>query len=147
MLKLGFDPNKYVKKRLMVANLGLITFYVFIMVASLFLLLRVLSGETLQPFIISYCVNNTYTTLFSMGFCLILHAAYRRFDTINDCIKHNFKTEEEDVQKVFARNSLSPQRLIIKLADLHDALNDCVVDINRCYCLEVGGFVFILKQI
>lgn len=138
LLKLGFDPNKSAKKRLIIANLGLITFYAFMMVASLFLILRVISGDNLQPFIISYCVNNTYTTLFSMGFCLVLHAAYRRFDTINDCIKYNFKTEEEDVQKVFPKNSLSPQRLIIKLADLHDALNDCVVDMNRCYCLEVS---------
>lgn len=57
--------------------------------------------------------------------------------------RENFKTEEEDVQKVFGKKGLTPQKLIIKLADLHDSLNDSVVDINQCFCFGVSSISLI----
>lgn len=50
----------------------------------------------------------------------------------------NFKTEEEDPDVVFNKKSMAAQKLILKLADLHDSLNDSVTDVNQCFSFVVS---------
>lgn len=62
------------------------------------------------------------------------------FNSVSDLkiFRSNFKTEDEDAIKVFDKKSEAAEKLIIKLADLHDSLNDVVNDINQCHCLIVS---------
>lgn len=86
MLKLDVDVNKNVKLKLRATAAAQIGFYIFMMVFT-FVMFDILMGLQLT-FLPSYVCSNTYTTLFLAGFCLIIHAIYRRFGAINSCIMY-----------------------------------------------------------
>lgn len=152
MFQLGFNVNANVKRRLKVCvSISAILFTV--MNISPYFMYDVFSSESKFFFVVAYIVSNSYMTLFFMEFCLVLHAVYRRFEVINECIRwvieckksfpkafasrSNFKTEEEDATIVFDKKLSRPEHLITKLSDLHDSLNDVVTDVNRCFAFEV----------
>lgn len=138
MIKLGFDSNKNLKQKFKITCTMTATFYLICMTSTILVNDKLFStAENQFYFIISFVVSNTYTTLFLIGFCLIIYAVYWRYIIINECMKHYFKTEEEDSEKDFTKEILSPEAIITKLAILHDTLNDAVNDINECCSFEV----------
>lgn len=86
MMKLDVDVNKDVKLKVWALSAVLIGFYIFMMVFT-FVMFDILMGLQV-PYLLAYVSSNTYTTLFLAGFCLILHATYRRFGAINSCIMY-----------------------------------------------------------
>lgn len=132
------------------------TLYIAMMTGTLMVFGTNYSAETLPYFVFVYVISNFYLTLFYVVFGLILYAIYRRFEAVNDCIRfdenstlyvllktlfdyrQNFKTEVGDVIKVFGKDSSKPSMVIVKLADLHDLLNDLVDDINRYFSFQVS---------
>ena len=87
MVKLGLDPNEHAKTRILSAAGIFISFYIFMIAASSFLLATVLRVDNLMEHLLSLFVTNTYATLFVASFSLMLHGVYRRFETINECIR------------------------------------------------------------
>lgn len=156
MLNLGFDVNKNAKGILRSALSVLTLLFLFMICLTYYLFSKVIEADQQLMYIFAYINSNAYTTLFLAAFCLVLNAVFRRFVFINECIRYltsflrrasqiirknirrkNFKTEEDDPEMVFDKESKAPEKLIIKLADMHDCLNDVVNDINQCFSLEV----------
>lgn len=105
---------------------------------TLLLLEKVVRDAPTLTFVIGAILPNTYTTTFIILFCLLLLMVLRRFNTINDCIKDNFKTEEEEPIKVWNKKHFGAEKLIMKLADIHDCLNDVVTILNECFAFIVS---------
>jgi len=139
MYKLGFAIN-HKKNALYHLLVVLVTvLYFFLMVAgTVFMSNQFIPAPMKIFFFTSYFVVNGYMTMFLATVCIILFGIYQRFELINEAIKCNFRTEEEDAIRVFSRKSLSAERLIIKLADLHDAMVDTVNRVNFCYAVQVS---------
>lgn len=139
MLQYGFDANENTKRRFQATCALTAMLYLIILTSTVFAYDKLFSAETQFYFVFAFVVSNTYTTLFLVGFCMIIYAVCRRYRVINECIKKFFKTEEEDSESDFDKEVIDRESLIIKLADLHDCLNDIVVDINQCCAFEVRG--------
>lgn len=141
MLQYGFDANKNTKRRFQATCALTAMLYLIILTSTVVVYDKLFSAETQFYFVFAFIISNTYTTLFLVGFCMILYAVCRRYRVINECIKKFFKTEEEDSENDFDKEVINREGLIIKLADLHDSLNDIVVDINQCCAFEVRKYL------
>lgn len=137
MLKLGLNNNETAKKRLIVSCSFLIVVFVAMAIGTHFLFEKVVVSETKIFYTLAYITSNFYTTLFLLGFNLILSAIFRRFEAINQCIKDNFKTDEDEPDRVYDKKNKSAEKMIIKLADLHDMMTDVTNDANKCLAFEV----------
>lgn len=131
-------------------------FYMFLtMISSLSLVLsasgwfsyylfdRFIKNENNQWILTSYMCVNGSTTLCLVAFILIIYCFYIRFDLINNCIKENFKTHEDDFRRVSSKGGKSLAKIVMTLADLHDNLVDTTVKMNYCFSFQmmtiVGG--------
>lgn len=87
MLKLGIDTNKNLKKPLTICCTLIVIVYLFMMLSTYFIFMRIIESSQQTWFTTSYIVSNTYSTLFLIAFCLVLLAIYRRFLMINECLR------------------------------------------------------------
>lgn len=88
MSNFGFDVNTKLKKRLFFCYASLCVAYLF-MTISTTITYKIIKNThpAYLEMIFSSLVANTYTVLFFVGFCIFLHAIYRRFEVINECIR------------------------------------------------------------
>lgn len=134
MLQFGFDVNKNLKQRFQITCIATAILYFIFMTSTILVYDKLFPPENQIDFVLTFVVANTYTTLFLIGFCMIVYAVQRRYEVINECIMKIFKTEEDDEADSIA----NAEDLIIKLANLHDLMNDVVVDMNECCSFEVS---------
>lgn len=137
MLELGFDNNKNAKQRLIISCSILVFIFVVMAIATHFLFNQIADNPMKTFYALAFICSNFYTTLFLLGFNLILSAIYRRYEAINQCIRANFKTDEDEPDMVYDKKSKSAEKMIMKLADLHDMMNDVTIDANKCLAFEV----------
>lgn len=145
MMKLGIEVNRNVCKKVSIFCAGVAVGYVSMLGLTYFMIHTAIDPRMAVYYALAYTTSNLYSTLFVVAFCLTLFIIYERYSVMNDFIKSNFKTEDEDAIKVFDKKSNTPEKLIIKLADLHDMLNDVVIIMNQCFCFEVSSFDFIQR--
>lgn len=137
MLKFGVDNNRTAKLRLLVLCSILILIFAILTIGTHFLFEKINDSDRKIFFSFAYIISNFYTSLFFVGFNLILSAIFRRFEAINQCIKDNFKTDEDEPDRVYDKKNKSAEKMIIKLADLHDMMTDVTRDANSCLAFEV----------
>lgn len=54
-------------------------------------------------------------------------------------VRKSFKTEEEN--EISDIKIIKPEKLILKIADLHDSLCEVVGKVNKCFAFEVDLFL------
>lgn len=52
--------------------------------------------------------------------------------------RKNFRTEEEDEIDDLDEKVRKSEKIIVKLADLHDKMVDITSDVNECFAFEVS---------
>lgn len=88
MWKLGFDVNKNAMKQLFACFVFLISLYLAMISVTTLLLGRIThNSQSSMQYLLGQVTSNTYTSMFIIGFCVVLFAALKRFNVINDCIK------------------------------------------------------------
>lgn len=120
----------------------LLLMFLAFLVATFYVLHRIIDPRKLWLFVPSFMVVNGSQTMCMMTFIVILFNCYARFDLINVCFKKYFATQEEEVgdaRRGKLRKSLPS--LVMKLADLHDKLVDTTVQFNHCFSFQMMNVV------
>jgi hypothetical protein len=116
-------------------------FYVAFGCASFYIIFGLVEYEKFVLFVPSYLITYCNQTMCMLTFVLILYSVYIRFDLINLCIKQNFATQEEEMEKFGKRSTKHLPQLVLKLADIHDSLVDITRTLNHCFSLQMMNVV------
>jgi hypothetical protein len=143
-LSMSLDHKSFFIKFLIFFAIDTAVFSISVISSSYFLI-GLIDDEKRNFFAFSNIIVHGFMTMVLMTFILLLHCFYIRFELINSCIKKNFATHEDDVDDFKKKKSLKVyQKLVLKLADLHDSLVDATVTLNHCFAFQMMNLVAII---
>lgn len=133
------DINKDTDKKFKLAPFLWLGPFLSMMIFN-FIILKI-SGEIFDLeryfFCTFYFITNGSLNVILVGFCMQCFGVHRRFNVLNTLIEQNFQIENENDEIILVKDKNFYEKIAIKIAHLHDKLNDVLAIINRNFSTEV----------